>query len=233
MATPPSHVINNALIELVPPPLLVASDNTGGDWIEPPLEHPPGPNMIIDDDNDNSMANIFAFSAFADKHSGIVYHDLTGLFLFVLLDGSMCFFVLYYYESNGIIADPITGLDNKTIFEAYNKQFDNFTKQGFLVKLNIMDNQAIKYIKQFLDKNYCKLQLVEPHNHCVNAAERAIQTSKDAFIVALATTDSNFLLQFWDKLTPQVMNTLNMMRALRIDPAISAYKALNGPYDWN
>jgi hypothetical protein len=35
----------------------------------------------------------------------------------------------------------------------------------------------------------CKLQLVEPHNHRMNAAERAIQTFKDAFIAALATTD--------------------------------------------
>ncbi len=65
-----------------------------------------------------------------------------------------------------------------------------------------MDNQATKYIKQFLDKNNCKLQLVEPHNHRVNTAEWAIQTFKDAFIAALTTTDSNFSLQLWDKLTP-------------------------------
>jgi hypothetical protein len=51
--------------------------------------------------------------------------------------------------------------------------------------------------------------LVEPHNHRVNAAERAIQTFKDHFISALATTDSEFPLQLWDKLTSQVKNTLN------------------------
>jgi hypothetical protein len=37
-----------------------------------------------------------------------------------------------------------------------------------------MDNQATKHIKTFLAKNDCKLQLVEPHNHRVNAAEQAI-----------------------------------------------------------
>ncbi len=47
------------------------------------------------------------------------------------------------------------------------------------------------------------MQVVEPHNHRVNAAERAIQTFKDAFIAALATTDSGFPLQLWDKLAPQ------------------------------
>ena len=52
-------------------------------------------------------------------------------------------------------------------------------------------------------------------------------------IGALATTDSDFPLQLWDKLTSQVQDCLNLMRASRIDPTISAYEALNGPYDWN
>jgi hypothetical protein len=39
-----------------------------------------------------------------------MYQDLTRLFPFVLLEGSVCFFILYHYESNGIIADPITGV---------------------------------------------------------------------------------------------------------------------------
>jgi hypothetical protein len=30
-----------------------------------------------------------------------------------------------------------------------------------------------------------------------------------------------------------VQDTLNMMRASRVDPIISAYEALNGPYNWN
>jgi hypothetical protein len=77
------------------------------------------------------------------------------------------------------------------------------------------------------------LQLVEPRNHRVNAAERAIQTFKDAFIVALATTDSEFPLQLWDRLTPQIRDTLDLMGASRINPEILAYEALNGPYDWN
>ncbi len=53
------------------------------------------------------------------------------------------------------------------------------------------------------------------------------------FIAALATTDSDFPLQLWDRLTPQVENTLNMLRALQIDPSKSAYEILNGLYDWN
>ncbi len=93
-----------------------------------------------------------------------------------------------------------------------------------------MNNQATKYIKEFLTKEECRLQLVEPHNHWVNTAKWAIQTFKDAFISALATTDQDFPLQLWDKLTPQVMNMLNILHTSCINPT---YEIMHGPYDWN
>ncbi len=52
-----------------------------------------------------------------------------------------------------------------------------------------------KHIKQIFNKEECKLQLVELHNHRVITAEHAIQTLKDAFIAALATTNHDFPLQ--------------------------------------
>jgi hypothetical protein len=127
------------------------------------------------------------------------------------LDRSVCFFVLYHYKSNRILPVPIAGLDDIRIFNAYKAQFEELTAKGFKPKLNVMDNQATKHIKKILTENKCKLQLVEPHNHRVNAAERAIQTFEDAFIAVLATIDSKFPLQLWDRLTPQVRDTLNLM----------------------
>ncbi len=75
--------------------------------------------------------------------------------------------------------------------------------------------------------------LIELNNHRVNKAECAIQTFKAHFISALATTDSNFPLQLWDQLTPQVETTLNMLCLSWINPSMSAYEAVHGPYDWN
>ncbi len=49
----------------------------------------------------------------------------------------------------------------------------------------------------------------------MNAAKGAIQTYKDAFIAALATTDRDFPIQLRDKLAPQVQDTLNLLRASR------------------
>ena len=105
--------------------------------------------------------------------------------------------------------------------------------KGFKVKLNIMDNQATKHIKKILTENECKLQIMEPHNKQLNTAKRAIQTWKDLLIAALATTDADFPLQLWDRLTQQVQDCLNLMQASCIDPTISAYEALNVPYNWN
>jgi hypothetical protein len=82
-----------------------------------------------------------------------------------------------------------------------------------------MDNQATKHIKQVLTKEECKLQLIEPHNHRVNAVKHAIQTFKDALIAALVTTNCDFQLQLWDKLMPKVINMLHMLQSSRINPA--------------
>ncbi len=67
---------------------------------------------LIDNNEYKSIANVFCFGAFADKNSGIIYHDLTGSFPFMSLDGSVCFLVLYHYKSNCILGTPIAGLDD-------------------------------------------------------------------------------------------------------------------------
>ena len=77
------------------------------------------------------------------------------------------------------------------------------------------------------------LQLVKPHSHRVHAAERAIQTFKNRFIGALGTTNSEFPIQLWDKLAPQVQDCINLLRRSRISPTKLAYEMLEGPYDHN
>ncbi len=94
----------------------------------------------------------FCFGAFADKITGAVYSNLTGNFPFMSLGGSVCFFGLYHYETNSILAMPITNLDGKIIFEAYTSNFEMLEAKGYKPKMNVMDNQDTKYIKKFLTK---------------------------------------------------------------------------------
>ena len=73
--------------------------------------------------------------------------------------------MMYHYEANTILVTLILGLDDKSIFNAYKQNFEELLSKGFKPKLNAMDNQAIKYIKNFLTEEECESQLVEPHNH--------------------------------------------------------------------
>ena len=94
------------------------------------------------------------------------------------LEGNVCYLIVYHYKSNAILGLPISGFDDNTVFAAYKTQFEFLESKGYKIKLNVMDNQCMKQIKKILTDNDCKLMLIEPHNHHVNAAERAIQTFK-------------------------------------------------------
>jgi hypothetical protein len=102
--------------------------------------------------DDESIANVFCFGAFANKVSGVVYNDLTGKFSFMLIDGSVCFFLLYHYETNAILVKPIVNVDDRSIFATYKEMFESLEAKGYKPKMNVMDNQATKYIKKFLTK---------------------------------------------------------------------------------
>ncbi len=91
--------------------------------------HPDVPSpALICGNTDESIANIFCFGAFADQHSGIVYNDLTGNFPFMSYNGSVCYLIASHYELNTILALPISGLDDKTIFATYKIAFDELAK---------------------------------------------------------------------------------------------------------
>jgi hypothetical protein len=201
---------------------------------EPPMPLIPFaliPNVIEDDMDNQTDANLFCFATFADKHTRTLYNNLTGTFPFMSLKGNVCFLVVYHYESNAILALPISGFSDNIIFQAYKQIYEMIESKGSVIRFNIMDNQASKVIKKFLTPKQCDLMLVEPNNHCINATEYAIQTFKDHFVSALATKDSKFPLQLWDQLAPPVETTLNMLCPSCIDPSKLAYKALHGPYD--
>ena len=64
-------------------------------------------------------------------------------------------------------------------------------------------------------------------------AERAIQTYKNHFKAGLATLDPDFPLAEWDRLIPQANITINLLRASRSNPNLSAYAYLFGEFNYN
>ena len=198
--------------DAMPGLILNNDDNSSG-------PHP----AFIDDIDDKSIANVFCFGTFADKNTGIIYNDCTGNFPFMSLDGNVCFFVMYHYETNAIFATTLPGLDSEKILATYNKNFEYLVSKRYTPKINIMDNQAMKAIKLYRTPQECKLQLVKPGNHRVNATERAIQTFKNCFNGALGTTNMDFPIQLWDKMACQVQDANNFVSRSHIHPKESAY----------
>jgi hypothetical protein len=96
-----------------------------------------------------------------------------------------------------------------------------------------MDNECSTAVEQYIHSEKINIQLVPPHNHQANAAERAIATFKEHFIAALATVDQLWPLQLWNEFLPQVELTLNMPRFSCPNPKISANQEVYGAFDFN
>jgi hypothetical protein len=180
-----------------------------------------------------STNHLFCYTGHIDKKDGTIYVDLTGEFPIRSIDGMTAIFILYDWTTNAILATPVNDGKSETTIATFEAQIRYLTKRGFKPTLNIIDNVATKIIQDYPDTNNIRIQLVEPHNHRVNAAERAIQTFKNHMIAGLSTCDALFPSLLWDRTVPQAQDSLNMLRTSRAHPKLSAYHILEGAHDFN
>ncbi len=180
--------------------------------------------------NNESTHQLFA----TITDTGKIYTDQTGHFPVTSSQGNQyIILVLYDYDTNAILTEPLKNRTGTEILKAYQKLHDYLTQRGFKPHTHWLDNEASNALKQFNQKNQVNFQLVPPHMHRRNAAERAIRTFKNHFVAGLCSTDDNFPMHLWDRLLPQATLTLNLLRPSRRNPAISAYQMLEGTYDFN
>lgn len=97
----------------------------------------------------------------------------------------------------------------------------------------ILDNGTSHELQAAMTKYKTKFQLVPPHAHRGNIAERAIQTFKTHFKAGLASVHPDFPVSEWDRLLDQAFLTLNLLRGSRSNPQLSAYAYLFGNFDFN
>jgi hypothetical protein len=164
---------------------------------------------------------------------GHTYTDLTGRLPKMSSRGYKYILVLYDYHGNIIQAEPMKNRSDAEAIRAYSKIYDELTSKGLKPKFQRMDNEASTALKHFLHSNDIQFQLVPPHVHRQNAAERDIQTFKNRLFAMLCSTDTQFPIHLWDRLIPQAVITLNLLRQSRINPKLSAHAQLNGLFDYN
>jgi hypothetical protein len=83
-------------------------------------------------------------------------------------------------------------------------------------------------LKNFFTTHDAEYQLVPPHCHRRNTAERTICTFKEHFVAGLALVDPYFPLHLWDILFPQAEMALNLLRTSRQHPQLSAAAHYHG-----
>lgn len=161
------------------------------------------------------------------------YSDQTGRFPVPSSRGNHYIFVLYHHDTNSIHAVAIPNRQAASIRAAWESTHKKLVDQGHRPQLHILDNECSQELKDAFSKYDIAFQRVPPKEHRANSAERAIRTFKNHFISILCTLDSKFPLSEWDRLLPQTILTLNLLRSSRIHPSLSAHASLFGNYDFN
>ena len=150
------------------------------------------------DSEPSTRTNIFicAIASATDK----IYTDLTGKLPIQSALGNKYILIIYHYDANCIIAEPLKDRTAGEIAKAHQRVYDYLKLRGLQPKFEILDNECSGDLIRMMTKNNINFQLVPPHLHQANAAERAIRTWKNHFIAILCGLDPKFPLQLWDRL---------------------------------
>jgi hypothetical protein len=182
-------------------------------------------------DTDLGTKTHLAYAVLVDQ--GQLYTDLTGKFLVRSSKGNSYIMVCYVYDCNYVKVIPMKSRSASEWVKAYDHIHQELTVKGFKPKLQTLDNEASAALKNFFTTNDMEYQLVPPHCHRRNAAECAIRTFKEHFVVGLSSLYPTFPLHLWDRLLPQAEITLNLLRTSRLHPQLSAAAHFHGLVDYN
>ena len=92
------------------------------------------------------------------------------------MDGMVEICILYGCTTNAIIATPVKNMKEEKIVGCFKQNIEYLSKRGFKLVLNIIDNVVSQAVQAYLEKENMYIQLVNPHNHRLNVAERVIKT---------------------------------------------------------
>jgi hypothetical protein len=143
-------------------------------------------------DTNLGTKNHLVYAVLVDQ--GQLYTDLTGKFPVRSSKGNTYVMVCYVYDCNYVKVVPMKSRSASEWVKAYDHIHQELTAKGFKPKLQTLDNEASAALKHFFTTNDVEYQLVPPHCHRRNAAERSIRTFKEHFVAGLDSVDPTFPL---------------------------------------
>jgi hypothetical protein len=187
----------------------------------------------ITNHTDEGQTTNQVFATVTDIGTGKIYTDQTGKFPILSSRDNKYLFVLYNYDSNAIMAEPIKPRTQGELTRAYKKLFDQLEKRGLRPQVQLLDNECSQSMKDLMAELNLQWQLTPAGIHRRSAAERGIHTFKNHLHAGLASTDDDFPLHLWCRLVHQAQLTLNLLHNSRLNPRLSAEAQLNGQFDYN
>jgi hypothetical protein len=103
-----------------------------------------------------------------------LFTDDTGRFHPRARSGNQYLMVALHSKSNAILVQPFATKQDAHRIPAYKAIHSRLAATNNKPDIHIMDNEASAAMQLAITTNGCKLQLVPPHVHRRNAAERAI-----------------------------------------------------------
>ncbi len=162
-----------------------------------------------------------------------IWTDQPGRFPKKSSKGCQYLMVLTESESNAILVEAMKNRMSGEMIRTYQVLVNQLRSVRIAPKQHILDNECSNDFKEAINTNNMTYQLIPPHDHQWNKAEKAIQTFKDHFVAILCGADTLFPLNLWDLLLRQAEHTLNMLRPSQMTPTVSAYAYLWGQHDYN
>ena len=85
-------------------------------------------------------------------NDGTIHTDLSGRFPTRSYRNMQYIFVAYAYQPNAIILEPMKSRESTSMVEAFQSVYEYLKKCGHKPKLNVIDNECSKAVKEYLQK---------------------------------------------------------------------------------
>jgi hypothetical protein len=119
--------------------------------------------IVPDPDIDHGVKTLFVYAATID--AGQIYTDQTGRFPVVWSKVKKYIMILYDYDINAILAQPIKDRTAPELLKAFQFMEQELVARRLKPKLMKLDNEASTLLKAYLHQQDITFQLAPPYSH--------------------------------------------------------------------
>lgn len=152
------------------------------------IAYDPADMFPLSDSNNARTHQCYADVVEPNPVTGQIHSKQTGRFVVVSNSGNNYILVVYDYDCNGILIEPMKNRTADSILKAFTAIHARLVATGLRPQLHRLDSECSEASKSFLGKETINFQLVPPSVHRRNAADRAICTFKNHFVPCTSGT---------------------------------------------